>query len=68
MFHARTAPAARTAGTNVRQIRNTRVRGDELFAAVQFLGTALDIPALQLRETDETATAPMAIVLPFRAG
>jgi hypothetical protein len=41
-----TAPNDRIAGP-LRVIRNGKVRGDELFAAVSFLADALQLPALR---------------------
>ena len=50
----------------LRQIRNTRVQGDELLEAVTFLADALKLPALRpATPVVEAITARFAVVLPL---
>lgn len=56
---AKTTPA-------LRQIRNAKVRGDELLEAVAFLAGALNLPALRVDSgVDEDTTVRCGNVIPL---
>jgi hypothetical protein len=60
------APArARRSAAPLRQIRNAKVKADELFEAVTFLAEALQLPALRTASTTNEAITPrIAMVMP----